>query len=387
MTPAEKLYRRLLRLYPVEHRRMYGAPMLQHARDLERATRPLGRWPLYQLYLRLCGDGLRNAAVEQLEALMTNNRFTPASWLTVLLALAPGLLLLVSSAYILQPGTQWVHIVARLAYLAVLLVGLVFWALRRQFPAWALLPAGFLAWFAVYLAGTFVAQQWNTFGLLQPFSNAIESGIFLLQALVTIVLFAVLLRGRRVPWLAWLAVAAIVVAYFFSAQDYLKNWPYLSPATQVVQFLTVAGFVPVEGFMLTGLGLLAVRRHGMRALLVFVGGFVYMLMDSDYYSGPNFNQWPGFPAFAASLVFLFLVILPLGVLRARSRLQLALSVFIPFGIFHFAREAVPNLVLHGQLTASWPALIPLFFLALAWALYDQAVKHSVTSLLGFTPEK
>ena len=38
MTPAENLYRVLLRLYPEEHRRAYGELMLQHAGNPDAAV-------------------------------------------------------------------------------------------------------------------------------------------------------------------------------------------------------------------------------------------------------------------------------------------------------------------------------------------------------------
>jgi len=42
MSLAERLYRMLLCLYPVERRRAYGGQMLQHARDLSRFARGKG---------------------------------------------------------------------------------------------------------------------------------------------------------------------------------------------------------------------------------------------------------------------------------------------------------------------------------------------------------
>ena len=44
MALAERIYRLLLRLYPAKHRKDYGEPMLQHARDLRRAAQQRGRW-------------------------------------------------------------------------------------------------------------------------------------------------------------------------------------------------------------------------------------------------------------------------------------------------------------------------------------------------------
>ena len=69
MTPAERIYRLLLWLYPAKHRQAYGSLMLQHARDLSRATRQRGRWHMAILCLRLMMDGIANAFVEHKEAI------------------------------------------------------------------------------------------------------------------------------------------------------------------------------------------------------------------------------------------------------------------------------------------------------------------------------
>ncbi len=58
MSPAERLYRFLLCLYPAGHRRAYGALMLQHARDLERDARQDDQSARPVLYVRLIKDGL-----------------------------------------------------------------------------------------------------------------------------------------------------------------------------------------------------------------------------------------------------------------------------------------------------------------------------------------
>ena len=44
LIPGERLYRRLLRLYPAEFRRRYGAAMLDFYRERRRAAGP-GIWP------------------------------------------------------------------------------------------------------------------------------------------------------------------------------------------------------------------------------------------------------------------------------------------------------------------------------------------------------
>ena len=93
MTLAERVYRLLLRLFPKEHRRAYAQPMLQHARDLGRDARGRGRWHVAMMSWHLSKDGLANAGIEHMEAIMlANKNFKPASWSIVLLTCIPGLL-------------------------------------------------------------------------------------------------------------------------------------------------------------------------------------------------------------------------------------------------------------------------------------------------------
>lgn len=368
MSLAERFYRLLLRLYPAEHRRAYGELMLLHARDLERAARQNSARPLLSFYFRLFSDGIRNAAIERLEVMMTNNRFTPAPWLTVLLAAIPGLLIVLSRRTA-APGLLLG--ILPYAYLGLLLIGIpLFWRRNRRFPAWALLPAGLLAWFAVYLGGMFLAEQLNTFGLLKPFSGAIESGIFLIQLILTIILSIALLHGRRLPLSVWLTLSAILLVNLIAALQYLAFWPAVGPITGAIQFLTVSGFSPIEGLYLVAVGLLAVRQHGLIALLVVIGGYSYMCLDSDYYSGLGFNQWVGYSLFAVSMISLYLIVAPVAMLRARTRLGLALAAFLPFSIFQLARAFVPMLVLQSTIEIPWQSIGSILTLTLAWFLYD-----------------
>ena len=95
MNPAERIYHLLLRLYPAKHRQDYGEAMLLHARDLSRDASQVGRWKVAWLFINLVKDGLWNAWMEHWEVSMANNRrIVPASWLVVLLAALPGLLIL-----------------------------------------------------------------------------------------------------------------------------------------------------------------------------------------------------------------------------------------------------------------------------------------------------
>ena len=301
---------------------------------------------------------------------MASNRIQPAAWLTVLLAAIPGLLVVLSRRTAPQLGVL-LAIFSRL-YLVLLVVGgLYIWYRQRKFPAWALLPAGLLAWFAVYFAGVFLTRLLNTYDLLSPFMQGIESGIVMLQLIVAFVFFAIFLHDRRLPVSAWLVAGAIVVINILAASHYItERLPADRLPQGILQFLTVSGFGTIEGLMLVAIGLAAVRQHGLLALLVVIGGYGYMCLDSDYISGYRLNEWAGYTAYVISMTALYLLITPVAMLRARSRVGLALAVFIPMGIFHLARIAVPTFVLHGQYGIPWQSVNVLLTLVLGWVLYS-----------------
>jgi hypothetical protein len=126
--------------------------------------------------------------------------------------------------------------------------------------------------------------------------------------------------------------------------------------------------------MFVAVGLLAVRQHGVLALLVVVGGYSYWFTDSDYLAGYLLHQWAGLMPYLAIMPILFLVVLPVGLLRARTRLGRAYAVFVPATAFCLARLIVPKLVL-GQLYTILPgdvvlSLNILLSLVVAWVLYN-----------------
>jgi len=372
---AERIYCILLWLYPAEHRQAYGGLMLQHARDLERVAFQRRGWQLLFLYLRLINDGILNAGREQWEVIMANNRFSPASWFTVLLAAIPGLLMVFTRVDITRLG-QILPMLVTYGYLAILVIGVIFvWYRQRRFPVWALLPAGLLFWTAVFMAGSFLAQLLGDLGWLPPMWQDAILGVGLLAIVLTIVLVALLLRGKRLPASVWLVVGTIflvnLLLWILYFSDLMASTRY-DPA--ILQFLYNAALGLLDGLMLVAVGLLAVRQHGVLAMLVVIGGYTYMCMDSDYFSGFRLNEWDGYTAYAISMVALYLVVTPIALLRARTRLGRALAVFIPVGIFLTARIAVPNLVLPGPHLTPWGDIMlsvtVMLNFVLAWVLYS-----------------
>jgi hypothetical protein len=67
MTISERVYRLILKAYPVEYRREFGEPMLQLLRDQLRECAP-GRWRVVLVWGRILADALRTVPAAYLEA-------------------------------------------------------------------------------------------------------------------------------------------------------------------------------------------------------------------------------------------------------------------------------------------------------------------------------
>lgn len=381
MTVAERMYRMLVWLYPAKHRQAYEQPMLQHARDLGRAARQRGRWHVAMLCWRLLKDGIINAAIEHLEVIkMANHRYTPVPWLSVILAALPGLLIALSrrEAALLDPLLP----ILRYVYLGLLvLVTPIMWWQRRRFPVWALLPAGALIWVLTYVAGSELSRQVRSLTMFDLQWTGIETGITLINLVLGAALFVALLRGRRVPGFTWLVIGVIVSGHVLMAVLYsLAIYSGTEFFPGMVQYFTKSGIGPVEGLMLVAVGLLAARQHGVLAILVVVGGYSYMCMDSDYLFGHPLREWAGLSVYLAAVTISFLVVVPVALLRARTRLGRALAVFVPVVIFHVARLIVPLLVIQQPVKARLGDVVfsisIVLSLVLGWVLYGQVGEAS-----------
>lgn len=293
--------------------------------------------------------------------------YEPVPWASVFLAIIPGVLLALSRRNVDEFG-RLLGIIGWL-YLAILAVGLpVIWYRTKHFPVWGLLPAGALAWFGLYLLAT--GLTWLTGPGGHPLLS-LEVANTLLQAAVAIALFLILLRHRRVPIAVWGLMALLfalnlIVIYLTTYQTGRLD------AGNPLQLLTILSG-PIEGVMLLALGLLAVPQHSVLSLLVVLGGYLYMLSDSDYLYGFSLRDWPGLTIYLIGMVALYAVVAPVAFMRARTRLGRALGVFAPVAAFAVSRLAVPRFV-SGQPGVIWPGdvLISvnlLLVLAIGWILY------------------
>ena len=386
MILAEKLYRKLLWLYPAEHRRVYGQLMVQHARDLSRTAQGRGRLEQAGLYFRLLKDGLINALIEQGEGVMAMKKsYQPVPWLSVLLVALPGLLMALDR-WNMEPMDSLIPILGR-GYILLMAIGLpIAWWRKRQFPVWGLLFAGMLTWFLTYMVGmTLSEQSWI------PAVFGYGRGIVLLNIILAIILILVLSRGRRLPNKFWAILGIMVLVNILAAVIYgIISSGGFSRYGDLQRFFMISLNGPAEGLMLVAVGLLAARQYGVLAILFVVGGYLYMFMDSDYFSGYAMRDWSGLSTYLFSVSFVFLVMTPVALLRARTRLGQATALFVPTILFIVARLVVPLLVLEqtarlmpGDIMISINVLLALI---LAWVLYGAIGKSAEVDQLSSMEE-
>ncbi len=377
MTPVERIYQVLLWLYPAKHRQAYGRLMLQHARDLSRSARQRGRWHLAVLCLRLMIDGIANAFIEHKEAIMNaNGTYKPVPWLSVLLAAVPGLWVAFSRRHadVLGP----LLLVLGVGYILLFAIGLpAMWWRQRRLPIWGLMFAGALAWFLTYRAGTGLFQQ-----VRLPYIFGWELGVVILNIALATVLFVVLLPRQRLPGSVWVAVGLIGLINVLGAIIYGSI--QLGDGFQIgelQQYMMASLALSAEGLMLVAVGLLAARQYGVLALLVVIGGYGYIFLDTDYLFGYPSRDWPGLPLYLVTVSLLYLVLTPVALLRAKTRRGRALAVFVPVVLFLVVRATVPILITGRSLTAlrlgdAGMSINVLLTLILAWFLYNHlAVSH------------
>ena len=202
-----------------------------------------------------------------------------------------------------------------------------------------------------------------------------QAGIALLNLLIIIAVWVTMLRDRRLPRAVWILGGIMlagntVLAFLYSWTEFQAGG--LLPG--MVQYFTTPGLGPLEGLMLVAVGLLLAREHGVLAVLVFVGGYSYMFADSDYLFGYPQREWVWLSIYFAGITFLYLVVTPIALLRAKTRLGRALAVFAPVVTFYIVRLIVPLLVIQqplkirpGEVVATINILLSLF---LAWVLYS-----------------
>ena len=242
-----------------------------------------------------------------------------------------------------------------------------------------LLPLGALAWILIYAAGMWLSGLGNT---SQSLVLGRQAGIALLNIVGIGVIMAVVLRGQRLPRSAWILAGLMVVGNLVLAVLYsLVEFGARGLLIGMVQYFTTSGIVPLEGLMLVALGLLFAREHGVLAILVLIGGTSYMFADSDYLFGYPQRDWEWLVMYLAAITILYLVVMPVVLLRAKTKIGRALAVFVPLAIFFVLHFIVPLLVIQEPIRIMPGEVVGviniLLSFVLAWVVYSEVGEKRV----------
>jgi len=234
----------------------------------------------------------------------------PLPWDRALLAMIPGLLATVGWVSTAFSAQMLAGSILLATYLAV-----AYWRNGRRLPAWSLMAAGMLA-----AAGLVVAS--GVIGGLAAIVAGPSANTFVLALLLAalVALWVLSLRGRRVPPLAWVLLAVVVLCQLAVRIKYFVQFGV--SWSVAAQWLDVSLYAVAIALLLpVALGAWLARRYGPLAML-FVVGMVYVgfqvLIDVNAKVSDRIGGTLGFAAYEALIPLLFTVVAPLWFLRARS---------------------------------------------------------------------
>jgi len=354
ITFSAKVYLSLLFLYPAEFRHEYGPSMVQAFRDLCREAYAKSQWfGLAKLWGRILKDLVVTAFVEHVDTSwlirLRQRTVKPLPWWTVLLATLPGLAVLSTklaahyrflcldlkldraSCATIQPVTdllgqyaghpQWFYV----ALLCLLLVSGGF-MIERRLAVWSFPALGVLL---PTLPDVTLAIHFD------PRSGPPSSGhTFLVNWLwpglmwgVIIAIVAFRRSDLQLPGLAWGLLGLLVLAN-----------PFVLLSAGATLLLYVAA------------GLLLARRDGLLAGLLVIAG-EFWIVDSIF--DPIYGMLIWSYNYTAELIvsilpaLCFLIIAPIGVLRARSTWGRIQGLLLPPLIGLITGEIIHSLVVRG----------------------------------------
>jgi hypothetical protein len=349
-----KIYRSLLRLYPQEHRKNFGAPMQQVFNDqCHCAYQQKGVLGIFLLWLRILPDLGYTVLLEHSSSKQTSWGLiepvpnAPLPWKGVFLVLLPGMVYLVSQIAQLNGEAWYLTVYYRAAFFLILPV-LAFWGITRRFPIWGLIPLGLFFRLAQQMLYQLTYLPPNAFSSNPLINNILAIvQLFPKDHILPIILFslAILWLGwrylhqqgvRRVFWILTGVYLLIVLGRVFND----VGWGFLYykdvPSDKLISSLNVSiiwNLYDFTGFLLLiFLGTLLTRRHGFNTILVPIG-YILPVILVGIYDDTNMSMRLAAISMAVLAYRLLLAfITPLWISRAASQAWKKWAVFISVAV-------------------------------------------------------
>ncbi len=418
---SQNFYRRLLKLYPAEHRATYEGEMFQLFTDQCRAAYDQrGAAGRLMWWIRILIDVSKSVIREHFSdsqarlGLLDTIPNAPLPWKGVALVLVPGLIFLVSQIMQLL-GEDWFFVVFyRAAYVLILPVLLV-WVLTRRFPVWGLIPLGLLfetLWTYVDRVGlVYLSSKLPFAGSALRQLEKVSPTMLFTWACLCLLCGLLWLNVRRrtfskVAWL-WLGLYGLLIVVQIGSEiyRYLSFWGWDFSAllkaederayvfTQLPQD-TLYSAIPF--LLLIFAGTLFVGRHGRLSFLLPLGFLLPTVIFGRYSEEWN-NFVPFFLISMAVMVYRLAIAIaaPLGLTRSASALAGNRATVIPIAIALLTQILLDVAMVIGYAdqagyTLSWANFVPLIVsqlvvaagLGLAVTLYQNRLQspNEATSL-------
>lgn len=399
LSALDRIYRRLLVVYPAEHRREYGSLMAQAFCDLCRdAYRRGGTLGLTRLLVHILMDLAATAAIEHLDALrkgglmkMQKHLCSPISWTKAGLAVLPGLLIVGRSSGLfrqifgwrIQRALEQNDLIPVYIVLGIVIAGFI---LERRlavwsFPALGLLLFGTLGWLWEWIFTTFVApftDPRNRFWQVAP--PILKLAVF--AAIAALAVYQVYKQhGIHIPRSGWVLIGLMILVtvshtIIGAITDRSPNkWTALLALLPLQLWWMGLILLPIA------IGLPLARRSGLLAgLMVVAAEFILVdgILDPDY----AILIWTSDQKAEIVLSYIpalfLLVVSPIWVLRSRSTHERVWGLLLPTFIALVSADVIRSIVLRGTpaeysiyawLTGSVATAQLLIALALAAVMY------------------
>lgn len=353
---SQRLYRRLLHLYPQTYRANYELEMFHVFTDQCREVyKRRGKLGILSLWSRTLVDvGVTvvrehlsdpRAKVGLLEAVPN----APLPWKGVLLVLIPGLIFFISQIEQVTSNNDWFFLVSYRAGYFLILPVLLVWLLTRRFPVWGLIPLGLL--YATLLdygqrlpfESLPIIGRWFIYEKVELFGIQISTYTcrYLFASITCLILLSILIkygaqRGQisRSAW-KWLGICGLLFVLRIVLEGYRSSgwWVFPEDANKYL-FETALwyGYDSLSFLLLIFIGMFFARKYEGFSFLILLGYLLPKVIFGRY------GEWSDYLPFSvvslAILLYRFVVALvaPVWLVRAASVPSRQRAAAIPVAI-------------------------------------------------------